>query len=386
MASMKLTAWNAEWLEYTAGVDLGWVEPGARTFIGNAPTLAEAATRIDGFRKVVREVDPDVLFICEGVRGAAGMRAFVAKHFPEYDLVTHPGDDDGRYDVQGFQWLWFMVKKGLADRTAPSLLDNTVWKSYTAAESAMGHRDGKWMVSMPRVRDGDVLANAREAHDHYRHPQVLVLDWAGHRVEVVGLHLKSKLVSRRPRKRRATESFEAYASEPKVAEYLAQSHIARIKLTTEATDVRYYVDHRFAQEPQPSIVVVGDLNDGPGKELLEREYLFHDLIGNLQGDVFFADRFLNHALFDYPGALRWTVRFEDFMDPDRPDAILLDHILFTQAFAGAGAGPLRAPPRSGKVEHEVYERVASLLPDAGVISDHRPVSVTFVERAGILPG
>jgi hypothetical protein len=52
---------------------------------------------------------------------------------------------------------------------------------------------------------------------------------------------------------------------------------------------------RFEQDPEPSIFLVGDVNDGPGKELLEREYLFHDLISNLQGDVFFAEKFMSHA-------------------------------------------------------------------------------------------
>jgi hypothetical protein len=106
--------------------------------------------------------------------------------------------------------------------------------------------------------------------------------------------------------------------------------------------------------------------------------LFHDLISNLQGDIFFAERFLNHALFDFPDHLRWTVQFDDLIDPDRPREILLDHIMFTQALSGNGRGPLRVPPKGGLVEHEIHERIASLFP--GRLSDHRPVSVKLVER------
>ena len=51
----------------------------------------------------------------------------------------------------------------------------------------------------------------------------------------------------------------------------------------------------WAGEQKPAIFVMGDLNDGPGKEPFERESLFFDLVSNLQGDVFFAKRFLNHA-------------------------------------------------------------------------------------------
>ena len=139
------------------------------------------------------------------------------------------------------------------------------------------------------------------------------------------------------------------------------------------------IERRFEQEPEPSIFLVGDVNDGPGKELLEREYLFHDLISNLQGDVFFAERFMNHALFDFPKHLRWTVQFRDLLDPDRAPEILLDHILFTQALAGNGSGPLRVPAKAGLVEHEVHERINSLMP--GRVSDHRPVSVRVIERS-----
>jgi hypothetical protein len=380
MARIKFTTWNAEWLEYTAGVDLGWVEPGQRVFIGKAPTKEVAAARIEGLKAVVSEVDPDILFLCEAVVGVRHMSDFVAKHMPGYDLVVRQGGDDGTYGIKGNQWLWFLVKKALSDSRAPELVDNLTWKDYTAKQSKMGHKDGQWTVSIPRVKDGEVLANIRKKHGHYRHPQALALNWNGQRVEFIGLHLKSKLVSRKPRNRRQDEDFEDYAREKKVSSYLAESHMARIKLTTEATDVRYYIDQRFDQEGEPSIVVLGDLNDGPGKELLEREYLFHDLIGNLQGEIFFADRFLNHALFDSPGHLRWTVKFKDFLDPDRPEKILLDHILFTQAMTRGGSGPLFVPAGAGLVEHEIYERITSLLPRDAEVSDHRPVSVVAVER------
>lgn len=42
MMDITLTTWNAEWWELIAGVDLGWVAPGKRTFIDNAPTKKEA--------------------------------------------------------------------------------------------------------------------------------------------------------------------------------------------------------------------------------------------------------------------------------------------------------------------------------------------------------
>jgi hypothetical protein len=146
-----------------------------------------------------------------------------------------------------------------------------------------------------------------------------------------------------------------------VAKYLANSHAARVKLSSEALNVRAYIDHRFAQEADPSIFVLGDLNDGPGKELMEREYLLHDLISNLQGDIFFAQRFLNHGLFDQPQELRWTARFSDALEPARDPHILLDHIVFSQALTRAGTSPLRVLPNAGFVEHLAHEEIEALL-------------------------
>jgi hypothetical protein len=205
-----------------------------------------------------------------------------------------------------------------------------------------------------------------ETHRHYRHPQVLVLDWHGTRVELIGLHLKSKYV-------RGGES-DWNAGGDRRNGFIEKAIKARIKLTTEAVNVRSYIDRRFQQTSNPAIFVLGDLNDGPGKEHLEDTYLFFDLLSNIQGDVFFARRFLNHALFDLDEDLRWSVHFEDFMMPDRDPHILLDHILFTQGLVD-GSLPLHVEPRSGLVEHEIHELVNAAQPAYAETSDHRPVSV-----------
>lgn len=205
------------------------------------------------------------------------------------------------------------------------MLEVETWKSYTAEKSLHDHRDGRWHLSVPRRAVG--------------------------------------------------ESDRDYFARDDVRWYLAKAHVARAKLTTEAIDVRYYVDHRFDQDELPAIFVMGDLNDGPGKELIERELLLHGLISSLQGEVFLARQFLNHALFDYPQNLRWTSRFVDRLDPRRDPKILLDHIVFTEALSRRGVGPLHVAPSAGSVEHEIHDRINSLLPRGVVTSDHKPVSL-----------
>ena len=89
---------------------------------------------------------------------------------------------------------------------------------------------------------------------------------------------------------------------------------------------------------------------------------------------FFANRFLNHALFDYPNHLRWTVKFEDFVQPERNPHILLDHILFTQPLVD-GSLPLQVNSKAGWVEHEIHDLINASLTTKQKTSDHKPISL-----------
>jgi endonuclease/exonuclease/phosphatase family metal-dependent hydrolase len=380
MKTVKLTTWNIAWFDHSWGVLEGRYEPRKKRAQRRLPTLDKARCQANAVRDEIGRIAPDILFLCEAPAGEAAITSWVSAELPAYDIVRR---SSGTYATKGDQWQWFLIRKELADRLQPELLDITVWRDFAARASPSIRLNGTWSVSMPRLRTvggvTDVPVAERSPHSFYRHPQTLLLTIAGERVEVIGAHLKSKFTSGTPRMRRAEESFDDYAKDPKVAAWLADAHAARIKLSSEAQNIRAYIDHRFRQTADPSILVLGDLNDGPGKELMEREYLLHDLISNLQGDVFFAQQFLNHALFDRPQHLRWTVRFHDVIDPERDPKILLDHILFTQALTTGGTGPLRVYPGAGLVEHLAHEETEAAF-GKDVASDHRPVSVVLSLR------
>jgi hypothetical protein len=151
--------------------------------------------------------------------------------------------------------------------------------------------------------------------------------------------------------------------------------------------VRFFIENRFRNEEHPLVFLLGDLNDGVGKEYFERLYLFHDLLSNLQGDVFFSRRFFNHSLFDYgidsDENFRWTVWFEDAWEPARPPEILLDHIMFTQSVTGEpfAHAPLHVAGGAGKVEHDAHVAANAVFDsdDEGT-SDHRPVSLLIQQQ------
>lgn len=313
---------------------------------GDASAQAKRDRRREAIATEIAEIDADILCLLEGPASAQHMRDFCATDLNgAWSLVEAA---DGDYSTLGAQWIWFIVKTSLAN--ASSLLPVTTYKEFAGAS---------WKVHYWGDFD-------ESTHKHYRHPQTLVVEWMGERIEFIGLHLKSKFVQR--------GQSDWNAGGAKRENFIRHAIKARIKLTTEATNVRNYIDRKFAQRADPCIFVMGDLNDGPGKEFFENRFLFFDLLSNIQGDVFFARQFLNHALFDFDGDLRWTVHFEDFIDPDRNPHILLDHILFTQPLVD-GSKPFKINQGAGMVEHEIHELVNAQLPKYAHTSDHRPVSV-----------
>lgn len=327
MGTVKITSWNVAHLER----------------LTRAHPTAKERRRRDAVVREIRELAPDILCLLEGPAGEAGID-LVANDLLDGEWVAVKAAD-GNYATRGDQWIWLLVRQDLAARA--SLLPVGTWDAF-AGVSWTCHLWGEFTEG---------------THRHYRHPQVLILDWNGLRVEFIGLHLKSKFINQGERLWRDERE-----------RFIREALTARIKMATEAANVRAYIDAKFRQVGNPALFVLGDFNDGPGKEYFEEQYLFFDLIANIQGNVFATSRFLNHGLFDIPDELCWTVRFRDFVQPDRRPEILLDHILFTQGLVN-GSLPWQVKPHAGKVEHEVHELANAGLPKDSQTSDHRPVSL-----------
>ena len=376
--AFKLTCWNVEWMVHDYEVHFGLKEPGSRTFIGTRPSRERAAAKLEALAETIRRMDSEVVFLCEAVHHPTGMKRFVDEFLPGYVVRQLPQREDA---VGGVQGLSFLLKGDFAARTGAFVQRPSVWQTFTATASRNEHVEGKWLAHLPSEEIDTLGIEELAEHKHFRHPQVLVLDLDGTRVEIIGAHLKSKHIESEFADRAPNETDLEYLSRDDMREPLAQARRARAKLTTEAVDIRHYVNQRFAQDGRPVLILCGDLNDGPGKEMLERRFLMHDIMANLQGDVFQARQFLNHALFDWEERLRWTARFQDKLDPDRDPHILLDHIMFTEALSRTGIGSLIVEPFAGSVEHRVFEEVTSLDPDGVPPSDHRPVSLVVSRHA-----
>ena len=373
MDAFKLVVWNIEDADQLIGPDL-------------TPKPA-AAARLEAIAEEIAEMAPDILLVGEGPRGEARATAFFDRVAPDHALVVR-GDPSGRaYAIKGNQWLWFLIRRGAP--ITGRLLHLDRWRALAGPGWADQARGDRWLISYP-IFDAtaqNLRFHVPGTHEHYRHPQVLLTEIAlpdgrtAH-LEVIGCHLKSKINKVRPQGDAYAPDF--FDTQPAL---VADIMTSRIKLTTEATDVRHYIEARFRAEPDAAIIVAGDLNDGPGKERIERRFLYHDLVSNLQGDIFLARQFLNHALFDFEDAARWSYDLgRDRLDPARSPRILLDHIMFTQSLSGPqrqGAFAFRARAGGGRVEHDVHHRVAARRRRADATSDHRAVSMVFDRRGGV---
>ena len=377
MATLKITSWNIKHMHDVI-----------------APAGKDAA-RLPFIREQIAQMDPDILCITEASPDLPALQQWAATLHVPYVVPTIPGTDAalarmpgnprkalcalyGYPDnvLSGSQWIWFLVKASL--NVQAQLQDPKIWRRFAASQyvdvADQARTDGKWGLYYWAQRKAGEWS-------HVRQPQVLVATIAGQRVEMIGAHLRSKLNRTSPRDVWVDAEKTEFA-EPFLKEVMND----RIKLATEAENIRKYIDARFAQDEGPAVLVMGDLNDGPGREVFERKHLYFDLIGNLQGSIFEAERFLNHALFDYgtpitgSGAgLRWSYRLsgKDPVDPGRDPHLLLDHIMFTQRLVAKDQFP-RIRAGAGQVEHAVHERVNAMRPrKVGETSDHRPVSVTL---------
>jgi endonuclease/exonuclease/phosphatase family metal-dependent hydrolase len=345
--ALKVTTWN--------------IEHSGRLL--SASPSADVLERRRRIRETVEAIDPDILCMQEGPKGEQAALAFAADVLGgAWTPILLPASGEAQatrdraYETLGTQWAWFLVRAGLAGRAR--LQPPATWAAFTGNARWRVHKWGEEAFAL---------------HEHYRHPQVLLYDAApGLELELVSVHLKSK-INQMPIERDAAGDI--------VGEYLREALEARIKLATEARNVRDYVAARFEQVPQPALLIMGDCNDGPGQDYFELEYLFFDLVTNLQGEVLLAERFFNHALFDFPAHLRWTAKFRDEVlgIPESRNPLLLDHILISQPLC-RDVLPLTVRPHAGGVEHEAFERGNAGASSRRRTSDHRPVSVTLSDN------
>ena len=211
--------------------------------------------------------------------------------------------------------------------------------------------------------DGDMLL---EPYEFTRKPLVVDIQAGASQFQVLVMHTKSNFVN---------QGKALWEDPAHRQEYVVAALKARRRNATECMRTRRYLEERMSADATIRMMVMGDINDGPGMDYFEVNYLAHNVTDILVGSAFEPELLFEHAQHDVPRSRRYTAVFDDFVENVANKRLLLDHILLSPALTGTTG--LRKVPNSGTIHHAEYE---AQLENAGQKrderpSDHRPVSV-----------
>ncbi len=342
---LKLATFNVEWMVNLFHKDRAqfWSGPSKSSGLGRKPPDVPAVCR--NLAGVVRAVAPDVLGIQEGPPRRDQMQLFVKEFLnDEYTVYTVPA---GRQSVHV-----------LARTDLPIAIEQVPETDDMYRHLARQLSYYTW---------GDVREATRFRFT--RLPVVMRLIRGDQRVEVMVLHTKSK-ISRLKHPRDWEERDRA-----KILDALR----SRQRLSAEIAAVRRYLTHAVYSQRAEACIVMGDLNDGPNRDVFEEEFLIHSIVDELRGGFTRESALMHHALPElYLNSLiAYTAEFRDPTEAGARVRALLDHVLVSSRLL-FGKAFLQLDWESGKVEHEAYDENTTGPGTPDRPSDHRPVSVEFI--------
>lgn len=336
---MRIVDWNIEWMNnwFVGNNQVAWRN--AHTGIANVAALAQRVAR------VITTLDPDVLTLQEGPSDLREMNLFIADFLADAQgqpLYDQFGGVDG-----GAQKTYILVKRGGRLQNARLATDNP-----TSALS------DEWLADI----DGDFFL---EAYDFTRIPLVIDGEMAAtnETVRVLTVHTKSKFVNYQ----------RAMWNDPsRRQEFIVAALKNRRRISTEAMRARQYLDTLVEAHADALIIVTGDLNDGPGIDFFEKNYLTHGVADIILGSTYHSDRQFRHTLVgNVPIAQLFTAIFDDFIEEIDNRPLLLDHILVSPA--------LRNRFSNARVAHGEFDAAEDHTRPVDVRdrrpSDHRPILV-----------
>ncbi|CTQ48332.1 endonuclease/exonuclease/phosphatase family protein [Jannaschia donghaensis] len=336
---MRVVNWNIEWMNRwfrgNASPSWGTFDPDRGSGL-TSDDAREAAGRV---ARVVATLSPDVLCLQEGPSAVEEMQLFLD------DVVT---------PATGAQWQMIQGTDGGAQKLY-------VLRREGGRCAAIQRADDPETLALADIWDADVNGDMLlEGYDFTRLPLVVDADPVGAApVRIVVLHTKSKYVQFGQSK---------WEDPARRQEFVVQALEARRRISAEGFRLRGYLDTLVQADGDARIVVTGDFNDGPGRDLFERSYLTHNVADIVLGSTFYPELIFHHPLIArVPAPQLFTARFDDFVDGvlDRP--LLLDHFAVSPA--------LRSHVEDAGIGHDAFEAEVENdgEPRAKRPSDHRPI-------------
>jgi hypothetical protein len=346
---LKIATFNVEWmvsLFEPNRPDL-LTRPNRRTAgLGAKPKDPQGvANRIAG---VIRAVDADVLGICEGPPLKSQMQQFVRQKL---------GNDYKVYSVEdGSQSVHALVHKRVNHGVTINQLPRTDEVYGRLRAVRMFHKFGD-------VKDA-------QKGRFTRLPVILRLKRKRKTTEIMVVHTKSKLSALR----------KASQWEKKDRDAVISAILSRQKLSIEMNVIRKYIAHRLYSANADGIIVMGDLNDGVTRDVVDESYLLRSAVHELRGAFHHDLALMRHVLSGRQLQRKkdaWTAQFKDPAAGGRNARVLLDHIIFSPGCYANGT--VRFIENSGRVEHAAYDRHVAKRGRSRDErpSDHKPLSARF---------
>lgn len=332
MPTVRVCSINAEWMNHWFTRDADTTPQFLPAFSGEDSAPARLAGTIEA-------IDPQILAIQEAPSRESELALFVEEYLDGYEFFLS--------DAGGQQKLALLYK--------PDAVDSATLSRH---EEIAGLID-EWQADV----DGDAIL---DGYAFTRTPLVVDLVVGGNPLQVVVAHMKSNFIN---------EGRELWENPATRQTYVVAALKNRRRISTEGKRTRSFLDARVEADPNAAIIVLGDLNDGPGLDYFEDHYITHNVTDIIAGSVFAPENAFAHAQHDVPAAQRFTAEFEDFVPEPQVKRLLLDHVMVSPGLLGSGG--LRKSDSSGAVYHAEWEaNVSGTGEDRNDRpTDHRPVGV-----------
>jgi endonuclease/exonuclease/phosphatase family metal-dependent hydrolase len=341
--TIRVCSCNGEWMNdwFTTDSDPVAFKP---TFSRDGHTSNTAATA-SRLAAELRAIDADVVAMQEAPSRPAEMQLFITQYLS---------------DAGTPRYSFFLGDSGGAQKLALLYKPGAVASAQLAPSTGLTELIDGWEADV----DGDSFL---DLYQFTRQPLVVDLTFGGHAVQFIVMHTKSNFVNQG----------EAMWNNPATHQnYIVAALLSRRRNGTEGMRLRTYLDRLLAANHSARLVVLGDLNDGPGMDYFEEKYLAHNVTDIVVGSSFQPEWVFTHAQHDVPVADRYSAVFDDFVTNEPNRKMLLDHILLSPGFKGSGGG-VKMVHGSGTIHHAEYaaNTVNNGQNREDRPSDHRPVSV-----------
>ena len=203
-----------------------------------------------------------------------------------------------------------------------------------------------------------------------RLPVILRLERRGRTTEIMVVHTKSKI----------SDLKKASQWERKDKKAVLSAILSRQKLSVEMNVIRKYIAHRLYSQKAEAVIVMGDMNDGVTRDIIDESYLLHSIVHELRGAFHHELALMRHVLDGRQLQRKpyaWTVEFRDRGRRRQDHARAARSHDFQPSLLRRREHLLRQEQRTDRAQDIRQARGQQRQEPRRRPSDHKPLSATF---------